>query len=245
LGFAQVDHHRSLRCGFGEVIFGEGKTSEQIIGLLRDFAGHGSNALVTRINSDTAATVLAALPDAHHDPDARVMTLLQHDPRSRAGRIVAVSAGTCDGPVLKEAVAVLHFWGWSPIVIEDAGVAAIERLLRHQDVLQDAQVIIAVAGMDGAMPAVIAGFVSAPVIAVPTSVGYGAGFSGVGPLLTMLNSCSGGVTVTNIDNGFGAACSAMRILSLLENGKENGDCAEGVRGLISLENSYITPGKQQ
>ena len=215
LDFAKIDYHRHLRCGFPEVIFGAGKTPTQIIGILRDFAARGANALVTRLAPEAAAVVQAELPAAQYLAEAGVLTLLAQPPTPRAGRIGILSAGTSDARVAREATETLRFLGFTPTLIQDVGVAGIHRLLAKQRELRELQVIIVVAGMEGALPSVVAGLVAVPVIAVPTSVGYGASFGGVAALLGMLNSCGSGVTVCNIDNGFGAAAAAARITGLL------------------------------
>lgn len=213
LGFAQIDHQRAVRCGFSEVIYGDGKSADQIAEIIRNFLEHASNVLVTRLD-DTAATALAAeFPQAVHVPTARLFAVFHHQPEKRHGRVAVLSAGTSDGAVADEASETLRFFGFEPRCISDVGVAGLHRLLARLDELADCQVIIAIAGMEGALPSVVGGLVRAPVIAVPTSVGYGTSYDGITALLAMLNSCASGVTVTNIDNGFGAACAAIRILN--------------------------------
>jgi len=212
LGCAQVDHHRHLRQGMPEVIFGEGKNIEQIIRIMTAMAGKGSNILVTRLAADKADRVIAAFPAAAYDEDARCLTLEQQSVEQRGkGAILVVSAGTSDIPVAAEALVTARFLGNAAEHLYDVGVAGIHRLLARRERLDAASVIIVVAGMEGALPSVVGGLVDKPVIAVPTSVGYGAAFGGIAALLGMLNSCAAGVTVVNIDNGFGAACAASLI----------------------------------
>ena len=211
LGFAQIDHQRAVRCGFSEVIYGDGKSADQIAAIIRNFLEHASNVLVTRLD-DTAATALAAeFPQAVHVPPAGLFAVFHHQPEKRHGRVGVLSAGTSDGAVADEASETLRFFGFEPRCISDVGGAGLHRLLARLDELADCQVIIAVAGMEGALPSVVGGLVEAPVIAVPTSVGYGASFGGMTALLAMLNSCAPGVSVVNIDNGFGAGYLAAMI----------------------------------
>jgi len=212
LGCAQVDHHRELRQGMPEVIFGEGKTTEQILHIMGAMAEKGGNVLVTRLSSDKAAPLFAAFPAAMYHHDARCLTLEQR-PVAGSGRgtILVVSAGTSDIPVAAEALVTARFLGNRAEHIYDVGVAGIHRLLARREQLAAASVLIVVAGMEGALPSVVGGLVDKPVIAVPTSIGYGAAFGGIAALLGMLNSCAAGVTVVNIDNGFGAACAASLI----------------------------------
>ncbi|MDA8427909.1 MAG: nickel pincer cofactor biosynthesis protein LarB [Geobacteraceae bacterium] len=212
VGCAQVDHHRELRQGMPEVIFGEGKTVPQIIRIMTAMAGKGSNILVTRLLADKAKEVEHAFPAANYHDEARCLTLQQHPPVARGrGTILVVSAGTSDIPVAAEALLTASFLGNETSHVYDVGVAGIHRLLARRDQLDAASVIIVVAGMEGALPSVVGGLVDKPVIAVPTSIGYGASFGGIAALLGMLNSCAAGVTVVNIDNGFGAACAASLI----------------------------------
>jgi NCAIR mutase (PurE)-related protein len=212
LGCAQVDHHRELRQGMPEVIFGEGKSAEQILRIMTAMTLAGSNILVTRLSPDKASELCAAFPVAQYHEDARCLTLAQRPPEQRGrGRIMVVSAGTSDIPVAAEALVTARFLGNEVSSLYDVGVAGIHRLLAHREALCSAAVIIVVAGMEGALPSVVGGLVDIPVIAAPTSVGYGASFGGIAALLGMLNSCAAGVTVVNIDNGFGAACAASLI----------------------------------
>lgn len=212
LGFARVDHHRELRNGQPEVIFGQGKTVAQVAGIMEAMTARGSNILVTRMQEQAAAELLLKFPNAVHHSQARAITV-ENSPRREQGRgyMLVVTAGTSDIPVASEAVVTARFMGNRVEELYDAGVAGIHRLLSSIDLLRGASVIIVVAGMEGALPSVVGGLVDRPVIAVPTSVGYGASFGGIAALLGMLNSCASGVTVVNIDNGFGAACAANLI----------------------------------
>ncbi len=212
VGCAQVDHHRELRQGMPEVIFGEGKSVEQIGRIMTAMVGKGSNILVTRLVADKAHDVVAQFPASTYHADARCLTLEQKPVELRGkGAILVVSAGTSDIPVAAEALVTARFLGNRTSHVYDVGVAGIHRLLARREQLAAAAVIIVVAGMEGALPSVVGGLVDKPVIAVPTSVGYGASFGGIAALLGMLNSCAAGVTVVNIDNGFGAACAASQI----------------------------------
>jgi len=212
LGCAQVDHHRELRQGMPEMIFGEGKSAAQILRIMAAMTAKGSNVLVSRLSADKAGEVMAAYPLATYHEEARCLTLEQK-PLERRGRgsILVISAGTSDIPVAAEALVTARFLGNDATSLYDVGVAGIHRLLARREQLTAASVIIVVAGMEGALPSVVGGLVDRPIIAVPTSVGYGAAFGGIAALLGMLNSCSSGVTVVNIDNGFGAACAANLI----------------------------------
>jgi len=212
LGCAQVDHHREMRQGMPEVIFGEGKTVAQIRRIMSAMLEKGSNVLVTRLAPDRAAEICQEFPKAEYHEDARCLTVQQR-PLEKQGRgtILVVSAGTSDIPVAAEALVTARFLGNETSHVYDVGVAGIHRLLARREELAVAAVIIVVAGMEGALPSVVGGLVDKPVIAVPTSIGYGASFGGIAALLGMLNSCAAGVTVVNIDNGFGAACAASLI----------------------------------
>lgn len=212
LGFAHVDHHRALRNGFPEVVFGQGKTAEQIIAILREISSKGQTALATRVSSDTGARILDEFDNARYDDLSRVAVLPSGPPRANGKKsICIVCAGTSDIPVAEEAAVTAEAYGNPVERIRDVGVAGLHRLLHHREKLEAAAVIIVIAGMEGALPSVIGGLVSRPIIAVPTSVGYGASFGGIAALLGMLNSCAAGVTVVNIDNGFGAAHAASLI----------------------------------
>ena len=215
LGFAQVDTHRALRQGFPEVIFGAGKTPEQVVAIAVKIIEREQRVLVTRANNDHATAMLARLPNAVYHKSARCITVDSKQPDKRSGLIAILCAGTSDLPVADEASVTADFMGNQVLRLNDVGVAGIHRLLANMPVVREANVIIAVAGMEGALPSVVAGLVHRPVIAVPTSVGYGANFGGVTALLGMLNSCGSGVTVVNIDNGFGAAFAANQINCLV------------------------------
>jgi pyridinium-3,5-biscarboxylic acid mononucleotide synthase len=212
LGYATVDHGRALRQGAPEVIFGQGKAPEHIAGIARELVRAGQNVLVTRLDSAQAAHLCAELPETHYVPLARVATIEVAPIVRLPGKPVAlVSAGTSDLPVAEECAESLRAFGVPHERLFDVGVAGLHRLLRRRDVLDRAAVAIVVAGMEGALPSVIGGLVPIPVIAVPTSVGYGAGAGGVAALMGMLTSCASGITVCNIDNGFGAAFAALRM----------------------------------
>jgi len=211
LGFARVDHHRHIRQGFPEVVFGQGKTPDQIAAIARTLVGAGQNLLVTRTTAEAFRAVAAALPDAQFHEIARCITLESRPaPRGR-GTIAIAAAGTADLPVAEEAAVTATVMGNPVDRVYDIGVAGLHRLLKEHDRLCAARVIVVAAGMEGALPSVIAGLVDVPVVAVPTSVGYGASFGGLTALLAMLNSCATGVSVVNIDNGFGAAAIASSI----------------------------------
>jgi NCAIR mutase (PurE)-related protein len=212
LGIAQIDHHRELRQGVPEVILGDGKSPEQLRIIIGAMARKKRNVLVTRLDRDKATTICNQFPEGEYDNDARTFCLVRQ-PLAVTGRgtILVVCAGTSDLPVAREAAVTARMLGNDVAELVDVGVAGIHRLLARQDLLQEAAVLIVVAGMEGALPSVIGGLVAKPVIAVPTSVGYGAAFGGLAALLGMLNSCASGVTVVNIDNGFGAAFAANRI----------------------------------
>jgi len=213
LGFATIDHHRALRQGFPEVVYGAGKTTEQLVAIAQRIAQRGDGVLVTRVATESVAPLLEALPGAESNALARTVRVRATEPPATArGCVLVVTAGTSDLPVAEEAAVTADAMGCVAERLTDVGVAGIHRLLSNGAVLERADAIIVVAGMDGALASVVGGLVRVPVIAVPTSVGYGAAFGGIAPLLTMLNSCAAGVTVVNIDNGFGAAVAAARIL---------------------------------
>ena len=212
LGFAKLDHHRALRRGFPEAVFGAGKTKEQVAAIVERIAARGQRVLVTRTTADVHAFVAARLPEARFHDAARCLTLGAEPPLPLPGRIAIAAAGTSDLPVAEEAAVTAVFHGASVERIYDVGVAGLHRLLDRTQSLRSADVVIVAAGMEGALPSVVAGLVDAPVVAVPTSVGYGASFQGLAALLAMLNSCASGVGVVNIDNGFGAAHLACLIL---------------------------------
>jgi NCAIR mutase (PurE)-related protein len=212
LGFARVDHHRSLRKGFPEVIWGEGKTSGEILSIMRQLKGKGQNILITRLESRKARSIRQVFPKGHYYPRSKVFTYFTLPVKaSGKGTILVITAGTTDIPVAEEAALTAQFMGNRVETLYDVGVAGIHRLLSAREKLEGAHVLIVVAGMEGALPSVVGGLVDRPVIAVPTSVGYGASFGGITALLAMLNSCASGVAVVNIDNGFGAGCVASLI----------------------------------
>jgi NCAIR mutase (PurE)-related protein len=210
LGFARVDHHRSIRQGFPEVILGLGKSPDQIAAIAARIVERGHPLLVTRAEPAAWERVRTVIPDAQYHPDARAITR-RGEIVDGKGTIAIASAGTSDIPVAEEAAVTAELMGNRVERLYDVGVAGIHRVLRERDRLNDARVIIVVAGMEGALPSVIAGMVDVPVIAVPTSIGYGASFGGIAALLGMLNSCANGVSVVNIDNGYGAGCIASMI----------------------------------
>lgn len=212
IDFAQIDHHRTLRKGFPEVIFGQGKTADQIIGIMKTMTRDDDIILVTRIDHQKAKDISRAFDHIEYFKDAGLLWYKSKEPDVTGfGKILVVSAGTSDIPVAKEAVLTATAMGNEVESIFDIGVAGIHRLFAHREQLAEAAVIIVVAGMEGALPSVVAGMVKAPVIAVPTSIGYGASFGGMTALLGMLNSCSSNVAVVNIDNGFGAGYMASSI----------------------------------
>ena len=211
LGFARVDHHRAIRQGFPEVILGLGKSPAQIGAIAAEIVKRGSTLLVTRATEAAYAAVVAVVPGAAYFADAGVITFRQEDVNPGRGTIVIAAAGTSDLNVAEEAARTAELMGNTIVRLYDVGVAGLHRLLGERERLASARVIIVVAGMEGALPSVIAGLVSVPIIAVPTSVGYGASFGGLAALLGMLNSCASGVSVVNIDNGFGAATIASLI----------------------------------
>lgn len=212
LPFASIDHHRAIRQGHPEVVFGGGKTAVQILAIAERIAAKGDGFLVTRADDEARVRLRQVFAAAVVNDVARTVRLPGNDPAPQGeGTILIVTAGTSDLPVAEEASETAIALGNTVARLTDVGVAGIHRLLSRADALRSARVVIVVAGMDGALPSVVGGLVGAPVIAVPTSVGYGAAFGGVAPLLTALNSCAAGVTVVNIDNGFGAAVAASRI----------------------------------
>jgi NCAIR mutase (PurE)-related protein len=211
LGFARVDHHRALRQGFPEVVLGTGKTPAQIAAIAERIVARGHSLLVTRTDETAFAAVRQVVPEASYNCQARAITLKQHDIEAGNGTILVAAAGTSDLPVAEEAAVSADVMGNQLDRLYDVGVAGLHRLLSAHERLTAARVIIVVAGMEGALPSVVAGLVDVPVVAVPTSVGYGASFGGLAALLGMLNSCASGVSVVNIDNGFGAATVASAI----------------------------------
>jgi NCAIR mutase (PurE)-related protein len=215
LGFAKLDHHRHLRQGYPETVYAEGKTCAQVVEIVQRMRDHGSNVLVTRCSQEVIEAVLAAHPDAVHHVDARAITIVVTPPESLAGYIAVVCAGTSDIPIAEEAAVTAESMGNEVRRLYDVGIAGLHRILSKREEINGANVIICCAGMEGALASVTAGLVDKPIIGVPTSVGYGASFGGVAALLTMLNSCASGVTVVNIDNGFGAGVNATIINRLL------------------------------
>jgi NCAIR mutase (PurE)-related protein len=213
-GDAKIDHHRGVRCGFPEVVYCEGKTPDQVRDVAREVLEHGDVLLGTRASAAHFQSVAQITQDARYFDDARILLVDRREMVPEVGHIVIATGGTSDKPVAEEAAIVSATMGNRVTRLYDVGVAGVHRLLAHQDVLRDANVIIAVAGMEGALPSVVAGLVSAPVIGVPTSVGYGAHLGGIAPMLTMLNSCAAGLSVVNVDSGFGAAAIAHRINQL-------------------------------
>jgi len=222
LSFARLDHHRLLRCGLPEVIFGQGKTPGQVAAIFAALAAPGHNVLATRVTRQAADLVRERHPAAQYHESACVLWLRQQQRAPSSGTVAVVSAGTSDLPVAEEARLTLELMDQRTQTFYDVGVAGLHRLLAHLRELRRARVVIVVAGMEGALPSVVGGLVAAPVIAVPTSVGYGASFHGLAALLAMLNSCAPGVSVVNIDNGFGAACQAALINQIGEHADEPG-----------------------
>jgi NCAIR mutase (PurE)-related protein len=210
-GFADLDLDRARRRGYPEAVYCRGKTPEQVGAIAAAVGRHGARTLFTRADAAHAEAVVAVLPDAVHDPVCGLLAWPAEPPEPTGGSVLVVAAGTADLPVAREALLTARHLGRSADAIVDVGVAGLHRLLRRLPELRAARVIVVVAGMDGALPAVVAGLVAAPVVAVPTSTGYGASFEGLAPLLTMLNSCAPGVGVVNIDNGYGAGHLAAQI----------------------------------
>ena len=201
-GFATVDLHRAIRCGSPEVIFGQGKTVEQIVAILRSLIRHGHGGLVTRVVAEAGSELLAAFPQGEYNPRGRTFRVKGDDPGPKLGKVVVVTAGTSDLPVAEEAKVAAEAWNCEVSLVVDVGVAGIHRLFNRLGDLHEADVLVVVAGMEGALPSVVGGLVDCPIIAVPTSIGYGANFGGLAALLGMLNSCSSNVVVVNIDGGF-------------------------------------------
>jgi pyridinium-3,5-biscarboxylic acid mononucleotide synthase len=223
---ARLDHHREIRTGMPEVVFGEGKTAEQIVTIAREMIDRSGAVLVTRLDADKAARLTGAIPDIEYFADARIAMRRRGNAEVRDGdcakagveparfahHVAVISAGTSDQPVAEEAARTLEFLGVDVRRYRDVGISGLHRLLAERMNLRDATAVVVVAGMEGALPSVVGGLVDAPVIAVPTSIGYGASFGGLAALLAMMNSCAPGVTVVNIDNGFGAAVAAAAVL---------------------------------
>lgn len=219
LPFAAIDHHRGLRQGSPEVIFCPGKETGQIVEIVHRMIEAGENVLATRAGPEVYDALREKFPEAAYNAAARVLTVVRKKVRTTRGSVLVMTAGTSDIPVAEEAVETLRIFGSRVMKAYDAGVAGLHRLFQHQGKLRRARVLVVVAGMDGVLPSVVGGLTDRPLVAVPTSVGYGAGQGGVAPLLTMLNSCASGVGVVNIDNGFGAAVLAHRINLLGEKRK--------------------------
>lgn len=211
LGFAKVDNHRSLRRGFPEVIFGAGKTVDQIVRISRRIIAHDGILLVTRAPEAAYRRLKRSYPKIRYDKAAAIISYRKTPPGQKKGLVLVITAGTADLPVAREALATLEIMGNRVEILCDVGVAGLHRILTKRHLLEKASVVIVIAGMEGALASVVSGLVSKPVIAVPTSVGYGASFGGIAPLLTMMNSCSPGIAVVNIDNGFGAAYFASLV----------------------------------
>lgn len=218
LGYANLDHHRQLRNGYGETVYCESKTAEQIEGILHSFQKMGSNVMGTRVKPEQYTYLKERFPELIYHPEARIIMLMDH-PVEQVGMVAVCTAGTSDIPVAEEAALTAEAHGNEVVRLYDVGVAGLHRLLAHMDEIMSASVIIAIAGMEGALASVIGGLADCPVIAVPTSIGYGASFGGVSALLSMLNSCASGVSVVNIDNGFGAGYLASMINHMTEGKK--------------------------
>ncbi|MDY6934223.1 MAG: nickel pincer cofactor biosynthesis protein LarB [Spirochaetota bacterium] len=215
ISFARIDHHRALRWGFPEVIYCPGKTPQQVREIAKKITDRGYNLLATRASQIVFDAVKESLPEAQYNKTGKTITYIKNDIKKIEGRVTIVTAGTSDIPIGNETLETGNILGLDTSIIIDIGVAGIHRVMDHKDELDSSSVIIVIAGMEGALASVIAGMVSSPVIAVPTSTGYGAAFNGLTPLLGMLTSCVPGVAVMNIDNGFGAAFLAFRILNTL------------------------------
>ncbi len=230
LGFARVDHHRALRHGQPEVIFGEPKSAAQIAAIANEIVRARQNVLITRLQPDKAADVARLVEGLEYTEAARIGSVVVAPISRRPGRVAVVTAGTGDIPVAEEAAETLRMTGVEPQRLYDVGVAGIHRLLFHTADLQQADAIIVVAGMEGALASVVGGLVPCPVVAVPTSVGYGTHMGGLTPLFAMLSSCAGGVTVVNIDNGFGAAMAVFRIVQRIAPAVQQGGDTHDTRG---------------
>lgn len=217
LGYATVDHHRALRQGVPEVVFGEGKSVEQIVGIARELMRRGGSVMVTRVEADKAEHVRREVPELDYHALGRVLTWMRETPQPPQGisPVAVVTAGTSDIPVAEEALHTLRLCRVAAEPVFDVGVAGIHRVVRHLDMLSQAPAAIVVAGMEGALASVVGGLLSTPIVAVPTSIGYGAALGGFTPLMGMLTGCASGVTVVNIDNGFGAAMAVVRIVRSL------------------------------
>jgi NCAIR mutase (PurE)-related protein len=219
-GFANLDHHRALRTGFPEVIFAQGKTPEQVAEIFSRLMDHNPQVLATRVSQEMYLQIRDRLPDATYHPAAHVLYIDRNVEREKQAGILVLSAGTSDIPIAEEAAITAELMGNKVERVYDVGVSGLHRLLDRLPILQKAHVIVVVAGMEGALPSVVGGLVEVPIVAVPTSIGYGASFQGLAALLGMLNSCANGVAVVNIDNGFGAGSLAAKINRLSVKGKE-------------------------
>lgn len=219
LGYAKIDHHRNVRQGFEEVIYCQGKETSHLVGICRRMAEERINVLGTRASKEQAEAVIREIPEFVYEPVSRLLKL-ECRKQELIGKVVVCTGGTADIPVAEEAAGAAEFFGTAVTRLFDVGVAGIHRLLRNLDVFEHVNCVIAAAGMEGALPGVVAGLVDVPVIAVPTSVGYGASFGGLSALLTMINSCANGITVVNIDNGYGAGYVATQINRLAVRGNE-------------------------
>jgi len=226
LGFAKLDHHRKVRQGFEEVIYCAGKATDHLVKIYQRLTEEGIDVLGTRASQEQYEAVKQVLPEVVYDPVSGILKIEKH-PKKQIGKIVVCTGGTADVPVAEEAAQVAEFFGTAVLRLFDVGVAGIHRLLSNMESFRDANCVVAVAGMEGALPGVVAGLVDVPVIAVPTSVGYGASFEGLSALLTMLNSCANGITVVNIDNGYGAAYVATQINRLAEGALREGEGTHG------------------
>lgn len=220
LGFAKLDHHRKVRQGFEEVVYCHGKKLDHLVKIYETFYHQGIDVLGTRADSEQADAVIAQIPDATYDEISRILKI-EKKTRAKEGKIVVCSGGTADIPVAEEAAQTAEFFGTNVHRLYDVGVAGIHRLLSNMGCFEGASCVIAVAGMEGALAGVVAGLVDVPVLAVPTSIGYGANFQGLSSLLTMINSCSNGISVFNIDNGYGAGYMATQINRLAVRGLAN------------------------
>ena len=209
--FADLDHDRAARRGYPEAIYCEGKSPDQVAVIAAAVHERGTTTLFTRATTAHAKAILMVIPDAHHDDQAHLLAWPAQPPQPSGGLVLVVTAGTSDLPVAREALSTARYLGRRAELVVDVGVAGLHRVLGKLDLLRQARCLVVVAGMDGALPGLVAGLVAAPVVAVPTSVGYGAAFSGLAPLLTMLNACAPGVAVVNIDNGYGAGHIAAQI----------------------------------
>ena len=229
-GFATVDLHRAIRCGSPEVIFGQGKTVEQIVAILKSLIRHGHGGLVTRVAVEAGPELVEAFPEGEYNPRGRTFRVKGEDPGPKLGKVVVVTAGTSDLPVAEEARVSAEAWNCEVSLVADVGVAGIHRLFNRLNDLQGADVLVVVAGMEGALPSVIGGLVDCPIIAVPTSIGYGANFGGLAALLGMLNSCSSNVVVVNIDGGFNGGHVAGLIARRAGQARSgSGESAEGAK----------------